>query len=88
MTPEPTQDDGILTPEELQLEDDNVAKLSENCYPVQSDGTDTAAEMPVTPRRSPRASTRLPRISSRTRPTTRHTSVSPTRPNRAGSPSR
>ncbi|WP_440763279.1 DUF7500 family protein [Natronorubrum sp. DTA7] len=47
MTPDPTQDDGILTPEELQLEDDNVAKLSENRYLVRSDGPNTTAEMPA-----------------------------------------
>ncbi|WP_436345921.1 DUF7500 family protein [Natronorubrum sp. FCH18a] len=47
MTPDPTQDDGVLTPEELQLEDDNVAKLSENRYLVRSDGAGATAEMPA-----------------------------------------
>ncbi|SDK84815.1 DUF7500 family protein [Natronorubrum texcoconense] len=47
MTSDPTQDDGILTPEELQLEDDNVAKLSENRYLVRSDGAGATAEMPA-----------------------------------------
>ena len=43
MTPDPTQDDGVLTPDELQLDDDNVADLGENRYLVRSDGS-TAAE--------------------------------------------
>ncbi|OLZ39734.1 hypothetical protein A6E15_01475 [Natrinema saccharevitans] len=40
MTPNGSQDDGILTPDELQLEDENVAKLSENRYLVRADAAD------------------------------------------------
>jgi len=45
MTSDGSQNDGILTPDELQLEDDNVAKLSENRYLVRSNGT--AGEEPT-----------------------------------------
>ncbi|SDK84928.1 DUF7500 family protein [Natronorubrum texcoconense] len=44
MTLDPTHDDGILTPDELQLEDDTVAELSGNRYLVRSDGETAAAD--------------------------------------------
>ncbi|NUC74444.1 hypothetical protein HTZ84_19455 [Haloterrigena sp. SYSU A558-1] len=42
MTPEPTQDDSVLTPDELQLNDDTVADLGENRYLVRSDESPAA----------------------------------------------
>ena len=43
MTPDPAQDDGILTPDELQFEDECVAELGENRYLVRPD-RETAGE--------------------------------------------
>ena len=44
MTPDPTHDDGILTPDELQLENDQVDPIGENRYLVRSDGETAAAD--------------------------------------------
>lgn len=44
MTPDPTEDDGILSPDELQLDDTNVAELGENRFLVRSDESDSAAD--------------------------------------------
>lgn len=46
MTPDPLEhDDGILAPDELQLEDDHVDALGENRYLVRSGSDSTRAEM-------------------------------------------
>lgn len=42
MTPDRTQDDGVLTPEELQLEDDRVDELGDNRYLVRPDDSNAA----------------------------------------------
>ncbi|MFC4542657.1 hypothetical protein ACFO5R_12070 [Halosolutus amylolyticus] len=46
MTPQRSthDNDGVLTPDELQLDDDRVAELSENRYLVRSDGPTAADE--------------------------------------------
>ena len=59
MTPDPLEhDDGILAPDELQLEDDHVDPLGENRYLVRSEGSGSkraetsgaleAADAPIT----------------------------------------
>ncbi|ELY53218.1 DUF7500 family protein [Natronolimnohabitans innermongolicus] len=40
MTPEPTDDDGVLAPDELQLTDDRVDALGENRYLVRPERMD------------------------------------------------
>jgi len=37
MTPDPSEDDGVLAPDELQLDDDHVDELGENRYLVRSE---------------------------------------------------
>lgn len=43
MNSDPIEDDGVLSPEELQLEDDRVRELEGNRYVVQSDGSADAS---------------------------------------------
>ncbi|QLK27529.1 hypothetical protein HYG81_07985 [Natrinema zhouii] len=45
MTPDDTQDDGILTPDELSLETDNIAELGDNRYLVRTDESADAETM-------------------------------------------
>lgn len=46
MTPDPLEhDDGVLAPDELQLEDDHVDALGENRYLVRSGSDSTRTEM-------------------------------------------
>ncbi len=93
MTPDPLEhDDGVLAPDELQLEDDHVEELGENRYLVRSDGSGSKRTEMSGPSRpqTHRQRTRRPlRVSTASQAIT-HARIthSPTRPNHTGSISR
>ncbi|WP_440771037.1 DUF7500 family protein [Natronorubrum sp. DTA28] len=59
MTTDPTEDDGILSPDELQLDDTSVAELGENRFLVRSCEPDTATD-PTAEAITPSAATEMP----------------------------